>query len=133
VGDGKTQAEKPHTRRPPAPTIGPIADYDRTDVNGIADRPGAAADTLRRNNEVSMLQIKPELIAELQMLSDRLKSFAQSKDFRSALEKHRHDERWRTDPLELMGYFNRVGEVLYWRRIFWSIGDFFNSIGNIGL
>ena len=49
MGDGKTQAEKPHIRRPPAPTIAPIASSDRTDVNGIADRPEAGADILRTN------------------------------------------------------------------------------------
>jgi hypothetical protein len=45
---GRGKAEKPHIRHPPALTIVPIADYDRTDANGTADRPVAAADILRR-------------------------------------------------------------------------------------
>jgi hypothetical protein len=48
-GPGKGKGEKPLIRRPPAPTIAPIANYDRTAATGTADRPVAAADTHRRN------------------------------------------------------------------------------------
>ena len=58
---------------------------------------------------------------------------ANNQDFMAKLAICQRSERWRTDPLELMPYFRRAGEMLNWRRGFWALGDFFNHIGNIGL